>query len=105
MGPHTRAYREGMHRTKEPSPVKKQPNEMLLSTTQAAARIGRAEITLRLWRWQDNPHQPPYVRIGARGVKYRAADLDQWIAIRTHQPGSKQKDRSPSRQQRRPGPR
>jgi len=85
--------------------VKKQPNEMLLSTTEAAARIGRAEITLRLWRWQDNPNQPPYVRVGSRGVKYRAGDLDQWIASRTHQPGSKQKDRSPSRHRGRPGPR
>jgi hypothetical protein len=105
MGAHTRAYREGIRRIEEPSPVKKQPNETLLSTTEAAARIGRAEITLRLWRWQDNPHQPPYVRVGSRGVKYRADDLDHWIASRTHQPGSKQKDRSPGRHRGRPGPR
>ena len=81
--------------------------DTLLTTTEAAARIGVAEITVRLWRWRDNPHQPPYVRIGARGVKYRAADLDAWLTTRTHQPGSKAtaKDRGPSRQQRRPRPR
>lgn len=84
----------------------KQTAETLLSTAEAAARLGLAEITVRLWRWRDNPHQPPYVRIGSRGVKYRAGDLDKWLESRTHKPGSKaEKNRDPSRQRRRPGPR
>lgn len=86
-------------------------SDTLLTTTEAAARIGVAEITVRLWRWRDNPAQPPYVRIGTRGVKYRARDLDAWLASRVHKPGSKaapkptEKDRSPGRHHRRPGPR
>jgi predicted DNA-binding transcriptional regulator AlpA len=82
------------------------PSDTLMTTTEAAARIGVAEITMRLWRWRDTPQQPPYVRVGTRGVKYRLGDLDKWLASRTHQPGSKaEKNRSPDRQRRRPGPR
>ena len=85
--------------------MKNNPTESLISTADAAARLGLAEITMRLWRWRDNPNQPPYVRVGSRGVRYDVAALDKWKASRTHQPGSKQKDRSPGRQRRRPGPR
>lgn len=87
-------------------PVSPDQPEQLISTAAAAARLGLAEITLRLWRWRDNPHQPPYVRCGSR-VKYRPDDLDRWIASRTHKPGTKpaKKDRSPGRHRGRPGPR
>lgn len=82
------------------------PTESLISTADAARRIGVAEITMRLWRWRDNPHQPPYVRVGARGVRYSAVALDSWMKNRTHKPGSKStKNRNPGRRERRPGPR
>jgi hypothetical protein len=79
----------------------------LIDTTAAAARIGVAEITMRLWRWRDNPHQPPYVRVGSRGIRYDVATLDEWKATRTHKPGTKSrnKDRDPGRPRGRPGPR
>ena len=81
--------------------------ETLLTTTEAAARIGVAEITMRLWRWRDNSQQPPYIRLGTRGVKYRAGDLEKWIASRVHTPGTKPagKDRDPGRRRSPPGPR
>ena len=87
-------------------PVSPDHHDQLITTADAAARIGLAEITLRLWRWRDNPAQPPYVKCGRR-VRYRAADLDKWITSRTYTPGSKPgiKDRSPGRHRRRPGPR
>jgi len=82
------------------------PTKSLISTIDAAARIGVAPITMRLWRWRKNPHQPPYVKVGSRGVKYDPDALDKWRAANTHQPGSKatRKDHGPGRQ-RRPGPR
>ena len=67
--------------------TKQSPN--LITTAEAATRIGFAEITLRLWRWRDNPHQPPFVRIGSRGVRYDVAALDKWLETRTHKPGRK----------------
>jgi predicted DNA-binding transcriptional regulator AlpA len=107
MGAHTGAYGGDMARSKEHATVTKKPAESLISTADAAARIGMAEITLRLWRWRDNPHQPPYVRIGPHRVRYDVAALDKWLESRTHQPGSKarSKDRSPGRHRGRPGPR
>ncbi len=54
----------------------------LLSTKEAAKHIGRAEVTLRLWRWQKNPHQPPWIRVGSRGVAYDIADLDAYLESR-----------------------
>lgn len=66
------------------------PTETLVSTAEAASRIGVAEITMRLWRWRDNRHQPPYVRIGARGIRYSTTVLDEWIANRTEHPSKKQ---------------
>jgi hypothetical protein len=64
-------------------------HDTLIDTTAAAARIGMAPITLRIWRWRDNPHQPPYVRVGSRGIRYDVAALDAWQAARTHKPGTK----------------
>lgn len=83
------------------------PREGLIDTIQAAARIGVAPITMRLWRWRRNPHQPPFVRVGARSIRYESAALDEWLASRTHKPSRKpgEKSRSPDRQRRRPGPR
>lgn len=63
----------------------------LVTTAEAASRTGLAEITLRVWRWKNNPHQPPYVRVGVRGVRYDVAALDEWLAARTHKPGRKKR--------------
>lgn len=83
------------------------PTATLITTADAARRLGVAEITMRLWRWRDNPSQPPYVRIGSRGIRYDVTALDAWQASRTHKPGSRagSKGRDPDRQRRRPGPR
>jgi predicted DNA-binding transcriptional regulator AlpA len=78
-----------MAHIEEHMPVSNKPAGSLITTAEAAARIGMAEITLRLWRWRENPHQPPFVRIGARSVRYDVAALDKWLAARTHNPGRK----------------
>ena len=80
-------------------------HDELLTTERAAERVGLSPVTLKVWRWQQNPHAPPHITVGARNIRYSTAAIEKWKASRTHQPGSKQKDRSPSRQQRRPGPR
>lgn len=106
MAGDTSAYREVVTHMKEHVPVMTKPAATLVSTAEAASRLGLAEITLRLWRWRDNPHQPPYIKTGSRAVRYDVAALDAWRASRTHKPGTKpvKKDRSPRRQQRRRGP-
>lgn len=60
----------------------------LISTKQAAERLGVAEITMRLWRWRKVPSQPPYVRVGSRGIRYSVEALDAWQLSRTHQPST-----------------
>jgi predicted DNA-binding transcriptional regulator AlpA len=82
-------------------------HDELLTTEAAAERVGLSPVTLKVWRWQQNRHAPPHITVGARNIRYSAAAIEEWKASRTHQPGTKtgSKDRSPSRQQRRPGPR
>jgi len=81
------------------------PDE-LLTTEAAAERVGLSPVTLKIWRWAHNPHAPPHITVGARNIRYSAAAIEEWKASRTHRPGSKaQKNRSPDRQRRRPGPR
>ena len=81
--------------------------DVLLTTEETAARVGLSPITLKVWRWEQNPHAPPHITVGSRGIRYSAAAVEEWITCRTHTPGSKagSKDRSPSRHRRRPGPR
>jgi predicted DNA-binding transcriptional regulator AlpA len=82
------------------------PDE-LLTTEAAAERVGLSPVTLKVWRWQQNPHAPPHITVGARNIRYSAAAIEAWKASRTHQPGceARRKNRDPSRRQRRPGPR
>ncbi|MDO9076660.1 MAG: helix-turn-helix domain-containing protein [Brevundimonas sp.] len=54
--------------------------ETLLSTTDVARRLGVAEITLRKWRIYGAG--PRFIRCGAN-VRYREADLEDWLASRT----------------------
>jgi hypothetical protein len=64
-------------------------HETLIDTNAAAARVGMAPITLRIWRWKRNPNAPPYTRVGARGIRYSPVALDAWLEKRTHVPGTK----------------
>jgi hypothetical protein len=89
------------------TPRKQSPNG-LLDSAGAARRLGLADVTLRIWRWQDYPHQPEYMKVGRHAVRYDPAVLDAWLDARRRRPGTKHftgKDRSPGRQRRRPGPR
>ena len=49
-----------------------------LMQKQAAAYLGLAEITLKMWRRWDKG--PPYYRIG-RNIFYAQEDLDDWLAM------------------------
>jgi hypothetical protein len=35
-------------------------------------------------RWRVNGEGPPYVRVGARRIAYRVADVERWLAERTY---------------------
>lgn len=54
--------------------------DSLLSTHALAARLGLAEITLRKWRIYGIG--PRFVKVGAN-VRYRAEDIEHWIASRS----------------------
>ena len=60
-----------------------------LTTRQAAAEYGFAEVTWKLWRTRGDG--PPYVRFGngpqAR-VLYPRAELEKWVQERTVYPGA-----------------
>ena len=49
------------------------------SEKQAARLLGVSPITMRMWRYHDEPGRPPHYRLaGAEGkgsVRYRAVDL------------------------------
>lgn len=59
----------------------------LLTTEAAAARVGLSPVTLKVWRWQKNPHAPPHVTVGARNIRYSAAAIEEWKKSRTKTPG------------------
>ena len=56
--------------------------DVLIDTNEAAQRMGIAPATLHWWRWAASPDQPPALRVGKRGVRYRASDIANWIANR-----------------------
>ena len=49
----------------------------LLTTEQAAVELGLSKTTLEHWRTVRKG--PPFARVGPRCIRYRRADLDQWI--------------------------
>ena len=53
--------------------------EKLLTTRDAAAVLGVAPNTLEIWRSLGR-YDLPFVRIGARAVRYRQTDLEAFIA-------------------------
>jgi predicted DNA-binding transcriptional regulator AlpA len=62
-------------------------SDELLTTDAAAARVGLSPVTLKVWRWQKNPHAPPHVTVGARNIRYSAAAIEEWKKSRTKTPG------------------
>lgn len=58
------------------------PVDELVNTRQAAAILGLSPTTLEVWRSRKAQHQPGYVRVGARSVRYSRAVLAEWIEAR-----------------------
>ena len=56
--------------------------DTLIDSREAARRMGVAVATLGWWRWNGSPDQPTPVRVGKRGVRYRASEVAAWIAGR-----------------------
>lgn len=56
----------------------------LLSRDQVAARYGLSKRFLEICAWRGDG--PPMVRISRRMVRYRAADIEDWIAARRIDP-------------------
>jgi len=53
------------------------PDNQLFSTKAAAAYLGLQPVTLEKWRYERK--QLPFVTVSPSCVRYRKADLDQWI--------------------------
>lgn len=56
-------------------------NKPLLTPKEAAEFLGVPEGTLAQWRSQRRG--PPYIKLEMRLVRYRSADLEQWLARQT----------------------
>jgi len=56
-------------------------NDSLLTPKQAAGYLGLPEATLAQWRSQRRG--PPYIKLELRLVRYRRADLEEWLARQT----------------------
>jgi predicted DNA-binding transcriptional regulator AlpA len=55
--------------------------EELLDQRQAATRLGLPSArTLEAWRLRG--YGPPFLRLSPRLVRYRAGDIEQWLAAR-----------------------
>jgi len=55
--------------------------DALLDQRQAAVRLGLPSArTLEAWRLRG--YGPPFLRLSPRLVRYRASDIDQWLAAR-----------------------
>lgn len=56
----------------------------LMTTSEAADYLASTKTTLEQWRARNDG--PPFVKMG-RSVRYRRADLDQWIEARVQNAG------------------
>lgn len=63
---------------KEPESVERPAARPLVDTEQAAVYLGLAKHTLENLRYAGKG--PAFVRLGARAVRYRVADLDAYAA-------------------------
>lgn len=62
-------------------------DDELVDTRQAAAILAISPTTLEIWRSRQARHQPEYVRVGPRSIRYSRAALAAWIeAHRQPQP-------------------
>lgn len=59
-------------------------SQALLTEKEAAEYLTVAPNTLAVWRGTKR-QGPPFVRLG-RAIRYRAADLDQWMTDQTVTP-------------------
>jgi excisionase family DNA binding protein len=59
--------------------------ERLLGCTEAAAYVGVSVPTLRHWRRRG---LVPHVRVSGSIYRYRASDLDRFLAARTIEPNA-----------------
>jgi predicted DNA-binding transcriptional regulator AlpA len=50
-----------------------------VTETDVASRIGISSQTLRRWRLNRAEAGPPFMRVAGR-IRYRAADVDAWLA-------------------------
>jgi excisionase family DNA binding protein len=55
-----------------------------LTPKKAASYLGISEAALRLWRSEGRG--PRFFRAGEKLVRYRKADLDNWIEARLSEP-------------------
>ena len=62
--------------------------ESLLSTKQAALRLGTSERFLEIRRMKGGG--PQFIRVLAKTIRYRQSDLDSWVAARAFQSTSDQ---------------
>lgn len=49
----------------------------LITTVEAARRLGLHPTTLGTWRVEGRG--PKYVKLGARKVRYRESDIEDWL--------------------------
>jgi len=56
------------------------PTSPLLTTPAAARVLGHSPRSLESWRYRGGG--PRFVRVSARSVRYRLADLEAWIEER-----------------------
>ena len=63
--------------TPETAPVAELPAMEIMDTVEAATYLRLSASQLHIWRHRKKG--PPYVKL-ARRVRYRKADLDDWLA-------------------------
>jgi hypothetical protein len=56
----------------------------MLTTKQAATRMGLADSTLREWRMMNIG--PAYVRFSVNSVRYHDVDIDKYVSERRYDP-------------------
>lgn len=54
----------------------------LLTAAQVASLLHLAPQTLAGWRCRRPDRQLPYIKIGARSVRYRRRDIERWLKAR-----------------------
>lgn len=72
------------------------------TSDETAAYLKRHQVTLRKWRHEQRPDQPPYIKVGA-AVLYRPEDVERWAKAHKRRPNI-EKNRDPGRLRGRPGP-